>query len=86
MFHGHPDARTIGGQPGPVIELRCRNAIASDRVCGAKLGETSVPLRFVGVVRTWQDRRPTDAPRDVRPCPRCHWFNLFVIDGEARAS
>jgi hypothetical protein len=47
-------------------------------VCGAKLGESLEELRFMGVVRRWADRiRATDAPRDVRRCPKCGWYNLY---------
>jgi hypothetical protein len=47
-------------------------------VCGAKLGEALEDLRFMGVVRRWADRdRATDAPRDVRRCPKCGWYNLY---------
>ena len=35
-------------------------------------------LRFMGVVRRWNDRTAVLGPvRDVRRCPKCGWFNLF---------
>jgi hypothetical protein len=47
-------------------------------VCSTKLGEAPVSLRFMGVVRRWNDRTAVlESPRDVRRCPKCGWFNLY---------
>ncbi|MEJ2313103.1 MAG: hypothetical protein P8Y10_04625 [Gemmatimonadales bacterium] len=47
-------------------------------LCGAKLGEAALLVRYMGSVRRWNDRLPScEEPRDVRRCPRCGWFNLF---------
>lgn len=47
-------------------------------LCGAKLGEAALMVRYMGSVRRWNDRVPAcEEPRDVRRCPRCGWFNLF---------
>ena len=47
-------------------------------VCATKLGEAPVSLRFMGVVRRWNDRTAVvESPRDVRRCPKCGWFNLY---------
>ncbi len=47
-------------------------------LCGAKLGEAALLVRYMGSVRRWHDRLPAAGePRDVRRCPRCGWFNLF---------
>ena len=47
-------------------------------ICSTKLGEATVSLRFMGVVRRWNDRTAVlESPRDVRRCPKCGWFNLY---------
>ena len=47
-------------------------------LCGAKLGEAALMVRYMGSVRRWNDRLPaSEEPRDVRRCPRCGWFNIF---------
>ena len=65
----------------PSVLLACRAPSRRNPerfVCGAKLGESLEELRFMGVVRRWADRiRATDAPRDVRRCPKCGWYNLY---------
>ncbi len=56
-------------------------------ICATKLGEAPVMLRFMGVVRRWDDRQGVvESPRDVRRCPKCGWFNLYEPLNGARAS
>lgn len=66
-------------RPGSLLECRAPSRRNPERfVCGAKLGESLEDVRFMGVVRRWADRsRATDAPRDVRRCPKCGWYNLY---------
>lgn len=53
-------------------------------VCATKLGEAPLSLRFMGVVRRWNDRTAVlESPRDVRRCPKCGWFNLYEPLSEA---
>jgi len=80
------DAHTSEGPPvglhsPDALLLACRAPSRRNPerfVCGAKLGEALEVLRFMGCVRRWADRaRATDAPRDVRRCPKCGWYNLY---------
>ena len=69
-------------RPGEELEtLICRAPGRGnpDRyLCGAKLGEAAVVVRYMGTVRRWNDRLNASLePRDVRRCPRCGWFNIF---------
>lgn len=68
-----------GDLPSTFLACRAPSRRNPERfVCGAKLGEALEDLRFMGAVRRWADRnRATDAPRDVRRCPKCGWYNLY---------
>ena len=76
--------RTAGANPvrsSEDADLVCRapGRNGSHRhVCATKLGEAPLSLRFMGVVRRWNDRTAVlDSRRDVRRCPKCGWFNLY---------
>jgi hypothetical protein len=75
------DTPPVGLQTPEALLLACRAPSRRNPerfVCGAKLGEALEELRFMGVVRRWADRaRATEAPRDVRRCPKCGWYNLY---------
>lgn len=56
-------------------------------LCSTKLGEAPVSLRFMGVVRRWNDRVAVlESPRDVRRCPKCGWFNLYEPLGNGHSN
>ena len=75
------DRRLGNGSQEQLTTLICRAPGRGnpDRyLCGAKLGEAPLVVRYMGAVRRWNDRlNSCEEPRDVRRCPRCGWFNIF---------
>lgn len=75
-------AGNVNWKRGDVEETLVCHAPGRNRshrhMCATKLGEAPLHLRFMGVVRRWNDRTAVlEAPRDVRRCPKCGWFNLY---------
>lgn len=74
------------------MELRCAAPTGhGGRACGAGIGEIALSLdheaQIVGVVRFWNDRLAvvSDAgQRDARRCPRCGWYNLYLVQNGSR--
>lgn len=57
------------------------------RVCGRRLGESAIALIVAGTARDWEDRLGvTDRVRDVRLCPKCRWYTVFLPANGVAAS
>lgn len=56
------------------MKIRCLN-------CGYQIGESAVPLIFVGLAKDSRDAEThAPEPRDVRKCYNCRHWNTFVPD------
>lgn len=65
----------MGGPPAEII-VRAGSEIRCCR-CSYFCGETSTPLRLVGIVNEHELREKIPPPRWTWRCPKCRWQNVY---------